>query len=160
MAGERRGAQAGAGVEVGARASSASGAQSWTVLYDANCGLCMWLLALLLRRDRARRLRPVALQRAEADELLADLAPDRRMESWHLISPAGERVSAGAATAPQLQLLPGGRVPATALARMPSLTERGYRWVADHRSALSKLVPEGAKRRACTLVRGREQDRG
>ena len=118
------------------------------VLYDADCGFCSWLLADLLRWDRDARLRPLALQRPEADELLADLPPDKRMDSWHLISPRGSRTSGGAALAPLLRLLPGGRFPASAFARFPGLTERGYRWVADHRSVLSKLVPNGAKRRA------------
>lgn len=131
-------------------------ASQWVVLYDADCGLCMWLLAGLLRWDRARRLRPLALQREQAAELLADLSPQSRMESWHLISPGGERRSAGAALPSLLRLLPGGRFPAAALARMPALTERSYRWVAEHRSGLSKPVPEASKRRARETVRGRE----
>ena len=51
------------------------------------------------------------------------------------------------------RLLPGGRVPAAMVARLPKLTERGYRWVADHRSALGKLVPDRAKQRASERVR-------
>jgi predicted DCC family thiol-disulfide oxidoreductase YuxK len=126
------------------------------VLYDAECGLCKWLLAGLLRWDRNARLRPVALQRPEADELLADLAPADRMASWHLVSPSGTPHSAGAALPPLLKLLPGGRLPAAAFARFPKVTERGYRWVADHRSGLSKLVPSRAKQRASESVRRRE----
>ena len=109
------------------------------VLYDADCGLCKWLLAGLLRRDRAVRLRPIALQRPEADDLLPDLAPAERMASWHLISPAGVRRSGGAAVASLLRLLPRGRVPAVAFARFPRLSERGYRWVAEHRSQLVQV---------------------
>ena len=131
----------------------------WTVLYDADCGFCQWLLAALLRWDRARRLRPLALQRPEAGQLLADLTPDERMASWYLISPTGERESGGTALAPILRLLPGGRVPAAAFARLPRLSERGYRWVADHRSQLSKAVPAGAKQRGARLVREREPGR-
>jgi predicted DCC family thiol-disulfide oxidoreductase YuxK len=127
------------------------------VLYDAECGFCMWLLAALLRWDRASRLRPLALQRRAAAELLADLSLQTRMESWHLISPAGERRSAGAALPALLRLLPGGRHPAEALARFPALTERSYRWVAEHRSELSKPVPRASKRRAREIVRAREQ---
>jgi predicted DCC family thiol-disulfide oxidoreductase YuxK len=132
----------------------------WVVLYDADCGFCKWLLAGLLRWDRAARLRPVALQRPEADELLADLAPAERTASWHLVSPGGDRRSGGDATAPLLRLLPGGRAPAAAFARFPRLTDRGYRWVADHRSGLSKFVPAGAKRRASQRVSRREEDLG
>jgi predicted DCC family thiol-disulfide oxidoreductase YuxK len=127
------------------------------VLYDADCGFCNWLLAGLLRWDRAPRLRPVALQRAEAGGLLAGIAPGERMASWHLVSPSGELRSGGAAVAPLLRLLPRGRVPAAALARFPRVTARGYGWVADHRSQLSALVPTSAKRRASERVRQREQ---
>jgi predicted DCC family thiol-disulfide oxidoreductase YuxK len=131
----------------------------WVVLYDADCGFCKWLLAGLLRGDRAVRLRPIALQRPEADDLLPDLAPAERMASWHLISPTGVRRSGGAAVAPLLRLLPRGRVPAVAFARFPRLTDRGYRWVAEHRSQLSKSVPPRAKQRASQRVHQREQDR-
>jgi predicted DCC family thiol-disulfide oxidoreductase YuxK len=129
----------------------------WTVLYDADCGLCQWLLSGLLRWDRAQRLRPVALQRPEADDLLEELTPDERMASWHLISPTGERYSGGAAVAPLLRLLPVGRLPAAAFARLPGVTDRAYRWVASHRSQLSKRVPRGAKQRAAERVHEREE---
>ena len=125
-----------------------SAAPRWQVLYDAECGLCRTLLAGLLRRDRGGRLRPVALQAPEADGPLGDLAPAARMESWHLVSPGGERYSGGEALPPLLRLLPGGRVPAAAFARFPGLTDRGYRWVAAHRVGLSRLLPARLKRRA------------
>ena len=94
----------------------------------------------MLVLDRARRLRPVALGTPEADALLADVAPDERAASWHLVSPAGERTSAGAAAPPLLRLLPGGRVPAALLERMPGPTDRAYRWVAEHRSWLGRFT--------------------
>jgi predicted DCC family thiol-disulfide oxidoreductase YuxK len=129
----------------------------WVVLYDRDCGLCKWLLAALLRWDRVMRLRPIALQSPEAAELLAELAPAERMASWHLISPTGARRSGGAAVAPLLRLLPHGRLPAAAATRFPSLTARGYRWVADHRSQLSGWVPTRVKQRAGERVRRREE---
>lgn len=130
----------------------------WVVVYDADCGFCKWLLSALLRWDRAGRLRPLALQRPEAADLLGDLAPAERMASWHLISPAGERHSGGAALPPLLRLLPAGRLPAAAFARFPGPTDRGYRWVAEHRPQLSGRVPASAKRRAGRRVLRREQD--
>lgn len=130
--------------------------RDWLVLYDAECGICRTLLALLLSWDQHRRLRPLALQDAEAAALLADLTPEERMASWHLVSPlgrthsgaspAGRRWSAGAAVPLLLQLVPGGRVPAAIFARFPGTTERGYRWLAAHRSAISRLLPECLKR--------------
>lgn len=119
----------------------------WPVLYDAECGLCRTLLAGLLRCDRGDRLRPVALQAPEAEELLAGLPAEARMESWHLVSPGGERYSGGEALPPLLRLLPGGRAPAAVFARFPALTDRGYRLVATHRVGLSRLLPARLKRR-------------
>jgi predicted DCC family thiol-disulfide oxidoreductase YuxK len=134
------------------------GERRWAVLYDADCGFCKWLLSALLRWDRAGRLHPIALQRSEADNLLQELTPAERMASWHLLAPTGERRSAGAAVAPLLRLLPAGRLPAAAFARFPKLTDRGYRWGAEHRSQLSKLVPSSAKQRAGQRIDRREQD--
>ncbi|MGZ8667020.1 MAG: DUF2867 domain-containing protein [Solirubrobacterales bacterium] len=133
-----------------------AGGGDWVLLYDADCEFCMWLLASLLRRDRAARLRPVALQRTEASDLLSDLAPAERMASWHLIPPDGGRLSAGAAVAPVLRLLPRCRLPAVVCERFPGLAERGYRWVAEHRAQLSRWVPNDSKQRAIELVRQRE----
>ena len=112
----------------------------------------------MLGWDRARRLRPVALQGAEAGALLTSLEPSERMASWHLISPAGERWSAGAALPPLLRLLPGGRPGAALLGRMPGSTERGYRWVAERRALLAKPLPAAAKRRARERVARREAE--
>jgi predicted DCC family thiol-disulfide oxidoreductase YuxK len=130
---------------------------SWVVLYDADCGLCNWLLSGLLRWDRREAIRPMELQRSEAAKFLGGLTPSERMASWHLISPAGERRSGGAALPALLRLLPGGEIFAVAFARFPGLTDRAYRWVAEHRSGLSRWVPAGAKRRAGERVRERER---
>ena len=129
----------------------------WLILYDEDCGFCTWLLAGVLACDRAARLRPLALQRDEAAARLADLAPAQRLGSWHLISPTGQRYSAGAAFAPLLRLLPRGGPLATLPAALPGATERAYRWVADRRVLLSRAVPAAAKRRARERVRRREQ---
>jgi len=102
-------------------------------------------------------LQPVALQGPEANRLLVDLTPAERLRSWHLISPTGARISGGAALPRLLELLPGGRVPAAVFARLPRLTHGGYRWVAEHRSQLSKGIPAAIKRRAGERVRERER---
>jgi predicted DCC family thiol-disulfide oxidoreductase YuxK len=141
-----------------------------TVIYDADCGFCKFSLALLLSWDRprkgrgrppkgrgrrepgARALRPLPLGSAEADRLLVDLTPEQRNSSWHLVDPSGRRNSAGAALAPALALLPGGRFPASLVGRMPHLTERGYRWVVDHRGLLGRFVPARARRWADRVI--------
>jgi predicted DCC family thiol-disulfide oxidoreductase YuxK len=131
-------------------------AQPWLVLYDGDCGFCKWLLAWLLRFDRAGRLRPVALQTPEAEALLADLDPAQRMASMHVVSPDGARSSAGEALPALLRLLAGGRLPAAALGHFPRFTSRAYQWVATHRIGISRFVPRRAKERAAQRVRKRE----
>ncbi len=145
-----------------------------TVIYDSDCGFCRWSLALLLSWDRRggergrpspptsrggrgratapHALRPVALGTVEADRLLADVPVAEREASWHLVDDDGTRTSAGAAFAPVLRELPHGDVPAALVARIPGLTERGYRWVADHRSLLARPLPDRAKRWADRVI--------
>jgi predicted DCC family thiol-disulfide oxidoreductase YuxK len=127
-------------------------AGDWTVLYDADCGFCRWALARVLALDRNRRLRPLALGTPTANALLADLTPEQRAASWHLVAPDGRRWSAGAAAPPLLRLLPGGGGAAWALAAAPALTERAYRWVAEHRSLLGRAIPDSAKDRATERI--------
>lgn len=135
-----------------ARDSTSSPDPRWTILYDPDCGFCRTALAAILSADRHRRLRPLALGTPEADRLLPDLTPAQREASWHLVSPDGHRESAGAAGAPLLRLLPGGGLPAAALARAPATTERAYEWVAGHRSTLSRALPSRARRWATGLI--------
>ena len=115
--------------------------QRSAILYDRDCGLCRWSLAKVLAWDRRRELRPVALQDPEADALLDGMDEERRMASWHLVTPDGQVHSAGAALAPLLRLLPGGTPLAAAAARFPRAADRLYFAVANRRSALGKLVP-------------------
>ncbi len=66
------------------------------------------------------------------------------MASWHLA--IGERVwSGGAAIAPLLQLLPGGRPLAGVAARLPHTADVLYRLVAENRGRIAVLG-----QRACT----------
>lgn len=131
------------------------------VIYDSDCGFCRFSLGLLLSWDRrgTRRsgaapaaLRPLPLGTPKADRLLADLSPDQRSASWHLVFDDGASLSAGAALAPALSLLAGGRIPAALFARFPRATERGYRWAADHRGALGRFVPTRARRWADRVI--------
>ncbi len=115
-------------------------AATHVVLYDRDCGFCKWSLNKLLAWDRYRRLRPVAIQSEEGDRLLAAMPAAERLDSWHLVLPGGEIVSAGAAVAPLAELLPGGRPLAAVFRAFPVLTERAYRLVAGHRDVLARLL--------------------
>jgi predicted DCC family thiol-disulfide oxidoreductase YuxK len=110
------------------------------ILYDRDCGFCKWSLNRVLAWDRRCRLRPVAIQTEEGQELLAPIEPEHRLDSWHLLTPAGELLSGGAAAAPLAALLPGGRPLAAAFRAFPGATERAYGWVADHRDRLARLL--------------------
>src|SRR5205823_9904279 len=103
-------------------------------------GFCRWSLSKILRWDRRARLRPVALQDPLADELLGGMEPARKMASWHLVTTDGRIRSAGAAVAPLLRLLPGGRPLAAAASAFPRTTERAYRWASRHRDQLGRAV--------------------
>jgi predicted DCC family thiol-disulfide oxidoreductase YuxK len=126
-----------------------------TVLYDSDCGFCRWALAQLLRWDRRRLLRPLALQEPEASKLLPGMSEEERLASWHLVDALGEVRSAGAAFPALLRLLPGGAPFAAFAARFPRVSERGYRWIADHRSRFGRMLSEGAKRRADLRIAAR-----
>jgi predicted DCC family thiol-disulfide oxidoreductase YuxK len=114
------------------------------VVYDRDCGFCRWSLAKLLAWDRRRVLRPVALQSPEAGALPTD--------SWHLVTEDGRVHSAGSAVEPLMRLLPGGAPLAAIAHAFPRLTDRTYRFVADHRGGLGRLLPAGAVRRATARI--------
>jgi predicted DCC family thiol-disulfide oxidoreductase YuxK len=116
----------------------------WTILYDADCGFCRWSLDKILKRDRNRRLRPVPLQSAEADELLLGMSDEDKRASWHLVAPDGRVWSAGDAAAPMARLLPSGAPVAFLADTFPGLTNRIYRWVANNRDRLGSRLGEQA----------------
>jgi predicted DCC family thiol-disulfide oxidoreductase YuxK len=128
------------------------------VLYDADCGVCVWTVAKILSLDRKRRIEPVALQSPEANRLLRGIDPDRRMASWHLVGPDGEIHSAGAGFAPLARQLPGGGPVAAVVSRFPRATERAYRSVAGRRVALGRLLGSGARRRSRERVERRARE--
>ena len=127
------------------------------ILYDPDCGFCRVLLAVVLRWDRHGRLRPVALGSEEADALLHGMPEEERMASWHLVEPGGVH-SGGAAFAPVLARLPGGRPLAWLSARFPRGSERAYRLVADHRSLFGRVLPAAARRWADRVISGSRPD--
>jgi predicted DCC family thiol-disulfide oxidoreductase YuxK len=109
------------------------------ILYDADCGFCRWAVDKVLAWDRAGKVRPAAIQGREADRLLRDLSDEEKMASWHLVVD-GNRFSGGAAAAPRLRLLPGGRPLAPVVAAFPGASDRAYRLVARNRDRFGRLA--------------------
>ena len=115
-----------------------SAEQRWLV-YDADCGVCKFILARVLELDRAGRYRPLALQDPRAAELLPGLSEEERMRSFHIVDPDGTVHSAGDGLAELVPLL--DRAPR-------GVSERAYWLVAGNRTRLGKLIPAAAKRQA------------
>ncbi len=110
------------------------------MLYDSDCGFCRWSTAKILAWDRHGHVRPLPLQDPESDGLLPGMDRQAKMDSWHLVTPDGRIRSAGAAFAPLLRLLPGGRPLAALASAFPRTIERSYRWVSRHRDWLGRRL--------------------
>jgi predicted DCC family thiol-disulfide oxidoreductase YuxK len=107
------------------------------IVYDPDCGFCRVCVAVFLRWDGGRRLRPV---------------PGQDLESWQLVLLDGTVVSAGAAFSPLLRLLPGGAPLARLTDRFPRAADAAYRFVADHRTAFGRPLPAATKRWADRVI--------
>ena len=105
------------------------------ILFDNDCGFCRWSLSMILSWDRHDRLRPVALQSPEADDLLKGMDTEQKMASWHLVAPDGRIYSGGEALSPMASLLPDGAPIASLASGFPRATDRAYRWVAKNRDS-------------------------
>jgi hypothetical protein len=92
---------------------------------------------VILKWDRDRLLRAV---------------PGQDLDSWQLVFPDDTVRGAGAAFSPLFRMLPGGRPLARLTDRFPAAAERGYRWVADHRSTFGRLIPASVKRWADRVI--------
>lgn len=123
-----------------------------TVLYDADCGFCRATLSWLLLWDRRHALRPLAIQSAEGQELLRGVPEEERLRSAHAVGEDGVVHSGGAGVAHVARLLPGGAPFAALAGALPGPIDRGYRAVAEHRTALSRLVPARVKERAAAKI--------
>ena len=127
-------------------------ARPLTILYDADCGFCRFTLALLLAWDRRHLLMPVSIQSDEGQELLRDVAPELRLASAHAVTADGRVYSGGAALAPVARVLPAGAPVALAARLLERPVDRGYRWVAANRTALSRPVPRRWKDGAAARI--------
>ncbi len=110
------------------------------VLYDSDCGFCKWSLDKILAWDREQALTPVPIQSEAGERLLATMPRERWLDSWHLVRPGGEVLSAGAAAPALFEALPFGGPLAVVARTFPAITERVYRLVASNRSRLARLV--------------------
>jgi predicted DCC family thiol-disulfide oxidoreductase YuxK len=114
------------------------------ILFDNDCGFCRWSLSKLLAWDRHGRLRPVALQSEQADDLLMGMDRERKMASWHLVARNGHIYSGGAAVPQLARLLPASAPIAALATAFPRTADRAYRWVATHRERLGRVLGEQA----------------
>ena len=127
------------------------------LLYDADCGFCRWSLDKILRRDKAKRIRPVPIQSAEGKELLRDMDEAKRLQSWHLVDENGRIFSAGAVVPEISRRLSGGAPISSLWKTFPKSTDRLYRLVARNRHKLGKALGE----QACAVdPTARPADRG
>ncbi len=74
--------------------------------------------------------------------LLAPLAEQDRLASWHLVLPSGRVSSRGAGAVDLLRALGHARL-AEAASRGEEPVERLYRLVAGNRDKLGRFVPDG-----------------
>ncbi len=118
------------------------------VFYDEECGYCRWSVAQLLRFDRDQRLRLIAIQSPEGERLLADVAPELRLASAHLIDGEGRLFSGGDAAAPIAAALPRLAPTAPLLGRLSGPVNASYNLIAANREQFGRLVGSSARERA------------
>jgi predicted DCC family thiol-disulfide oxidoreductase YuxK len=128
-----------------------------TVLYDADCGFCKCMMAVVLACDRRSRVRPLAIQSGPGQQMLHELPSVVQLASWHVVAPDGTRWSGGAAIPPLLRILPFGRLTRRVALRFPRALDHGYEWVARNRVALSRPIPAELKLRASRSVARAEE---
>jgi predicted DCC family thiol-disulfide oxidoreductase YuxK len=118
------------------KTSSNASAEPW-LLYDADCGLCKFVVARVLEL-RPGRYRPLAIQDPRSAELLPGLTQHERLRSFHVVQADGTVRSAGEGLAELI----------APLRRFPRLSSRLYSLVANNRDKLGKLLPDAARRQA------------
>ena len=127
----------------------ASHHDTYVVLYDADCGFCIWAVDRLGARIEPGAVEMVPLQSPRADELLAGRIDETaKWESWHFVEPAGALYSGGAAVPRLLRHVRGGRTLGRLAARFPRVTAAAYRLVARHRGRLGRIDRADRCRRA------------
>ncbi|OYO16508.1 hypothetical protein BI335_10605 [Enemella evansiae] len=108
-----------------------------TVLYDGQCEICQAGVSWIAATDTHHRVRPVAIE--DADPAAYGLTETECLTQLHVIDEAGTVRAGWEAVAAVARALPAF-APLTALDRIRPLhraADRGYRWVAANRLALS-----------------------
>jgi predicted DCC family thiol-disulfide oxidoreductase YuxK len=125
------------------------------LVYQGTCRFCCVAVSLVLAWDRGHRLRPLALETTEAQELLTSVPTAARAVSWHLVDVEGGVFSAGDAFPELFRLLPGGRGLAVLSGVRPAMTGRAYVAVASRRGTIGRALPDRLVSRARRLIADR-----
>jgi len=132
-------------------------ARQLTVLYDSDCGFCIWTVHQLTSLDRHRRLEFAPLQHA-ADHPgrpeIAELARRRDLaRSLHVVRADGLVDDGGGAMLEILDVLPGGWLfrPWRSLPGVRPIVDAAYRLVANRRALASRLLRHTTEAPRCTL---------
>ncbi len=132
-------------------------ARQVTVLYDGDCGFCVWTVCQLTSLDRHRRLDFVPLQHAadHADRPdIAQLARTRDLSrSIHVMRADGLGDNGGGAMLEILDVLPGGWLlrPWRRLPGARPIVDAAYRFVANRRALASRLLRHTTEGQRCNL---------
>ncbi len=113
------------------------------LLYDGDCGFCRRWIARLERWDVRSRIRCVPAAERSGVAGLPPISETALQQAMHLVTPDGRVHAGGLAMTAMLPYLPGGSV-LRLLFRVPgvqAITNRVYRWVAEHRHDLGSDGP-------------------
>ena len=127
------------------RRARAAGVQSYTLIFDGNCGVCRRLAACVHRWDRHERIELIPSTRPELATRFPWLSAADYAAALQLVGPGGETWAAGAAIEHLLKVLPGGWL-AGWIFRLPlgrRATNAGYRWFARNRHRLAPAAQCG-----------------
>lgn len=127
------------------------------VLYDGECGFCSFCLALLLRLDWRRRLRPITIQEAEGQRLLGPVPESERLLRAHVVTSDGTVLSGAEAMPAICRQLPRGRRLAALLASTMPLTRLLYGLLTSVRSMLGSMLPPCWGRWALNVIADRRR---
>jgi predicted DCC family thiol-disulfide oxidoreductase YuxK len=122
-----------------------------TLIYDGECPLCSGAAVWVERKARPGAVETVPCQSPERARRFPEVNEAECMDAMQLITPEGNRYSGDQAIPHVLRLMKGWRWLACVF-RVPGVSlaaPHAYRWVADHRQALSVIAGRGMHRSGC-----------